>query len=147
MKEDHMPSVMTIRKAVTCVIGIVFLTIMILAIIGASQDSQDVLKKIRVHGTDYTFRARILEKIPAENMLVVQKTNAANEMEKRIYVLVTSETRIGYWVYGAQRAWQPLAFKNLKRKEHIVINGRKMTEREDGLELIYVEAKRIEPSE
>ena len=145
-----MPYVMTRRKNVTFIIRIVFSTIVILAIMGASQDSGDLLRKIRAHGTDYTFRARILEKIPENNMLnilVVQKAKAVNKKEKRIYVYVTKDTKIGYWVYSAQRTWQPLAFKNLKEEEHIVINGLKMIEKEDNEELIYVEAKRIEPSE
>jgi hypothetical protein len=121
--------------------------IVVLSLIGASQDIQELLKNIRRYGTECTLRARILDKTDDKNGLLVQKAPATTVTEKRIYVFVTKQTKIGYWVHGASPTWKALSYDDLKVEEHVLIHGLKIIEKEDGQELLYVEAKRIEPSE
>ncbi len=120
--------------------------IMVLSLIGASQDV-DLLKKIRLKGTECTLRTRILEKTDDKNGLVVQKDPAPTVTENRIYVFITRQTKIGYWVHGASPTWKALSYDDLKVKSHVLIHGLKIIEKEDGEDMMYIEAKRIEPSE
>ncbi len=120
--------------------------IMILSLIGASQDV-DLLKKIRLTGTECTLRTRILQKTADKNELVVQKDPASTVTENRIYVFITRQTKIGYWVHGATPAWKALSYDDLKVKSHVLIQGLKIIEKEDDQDIMYVEAQRIEPSE
>jgi hypothetical protein len=123
-------------------------SIVVLSLLGASQDIQNFLKDIRQYGTECTFRARILEKTDDKNGLVVQKAPATDVREKRIYVLITRDTKIGYQVFYPQStAWHNITYDDLKEENHVLINGLKMIEKEDNQEIMYVEAKRIELSE
>jgi hypothetical protein len=126
---------------------IVMSAIVMLSVMGASQDIQDLLKNIRRYGTECTFRARILEKTDDKNGLVVQKTPANDVKEKRIYVLITRDTKIGYQVYGPNPTWQALSYNKLKEENHVIIYGLKIIEKEGDRDIMFVEAKRIEPSE
>jgi hypothetical protein len=114
---------------------------------GASQNIQDLLKNIRRYGTEYTFRARILEKTDDKNGLLVQKAPATTVTEKNIFVLITRDTKIGYRVHGSNPTWKALSYNNLREENYVLIHGLKMTEKENGQDFMYVEAKRIEPSE
>jgi hypothetical protein len=131
-------------KISTC---IVLSVIVILSLLGASRDMQDLLKNIRRYGTDYTFRARILQKTDDKNALIVRKEPTTTAMEKRIYVIITKDTKIGYQVHGASPRWKDLTYGKLKEESHVLIHGLKMIEKEAGQEIMCVEAKRIEPSE
>lgn len=135
------------NKYIKILVFIVFSSIAVFSLLGASQDIQDLLKDIRQHGTECTFRARILEKTDNKDGLVVQKTPAADIREKRIYVFITKDTNIGYQVHGSSPTWKSLSYNELKEENHVLINGLKMIQKEDNQEIIYVEAKRIEPSE
>jgi hypothetical protein len=126
---------------------IVLSTTVLLSLLGASQDIQDLLKNIRRYGTECTFRARILEKTDDKNSLVVQKTPANDVKEKRIYVLITRDTKIGYRVYGPNPTWKDLSYNKLKEENHVLIEGLKLIEKQDNQDIMFVEAKRIEPSE
>ena len=139
-------------KISVCLV-IVLSSILILALYGAGQD----ISTIRRDGTEYTFRARILEKTTVavdkqghklkQHILVVQKTPTTEVREKRILVLVTEDTKIGYQVHGSRPRWQYVTFNDLKEETHIVIKGFKVIEREGDQELIVVLATQIEFSE
>jgi hypothetical protein len=120
---------------------------MILSLLGASRDMQDLLKNIRRYGTEYTFRARILEKTDDKQGLVVRKEPTLTVMERRIYVLITRDTKIGYRVHGPNPTWRDLSYNKLKEENHVIIYGLKIIEKEGDREIMCVEAKRIEPSE
>ncbi|MCJ7547773.1 MAG: hypothetical protein MUP30_13310 [Deltaproteobacteria bacterium] len=135
------------NKAMKISACIILSAVAILSLMGASQDMQDLLKNIRRYGTECTFRARILEKTDDKNGLLVQKAPASTVMEKRIYVLITRDTKIGYRVHGANPTWKALSYDNLREENYILIHGLKMTEKEGDQDSMYVEAKRIEPSE
>jgi len=141
------PLYLKANKYVKISLCIVLSSIAMLSLLGASQDIQDLLKNIRRYGTEYTFRARILEKTDDKNALVVQKEPATTATEKRIYVIITKDTKIGYQVHGAYPMWKSLTYDKLKEESHVLIHGLKMIEKEAGHEIMCVEAKRIEPSE
>ncbi len=136
-------------KLSVCLV-IVLTSILILALYAAGQD----VSTIRRDGTECTFRARILEKTTADkgpglkpHSLVVQKTPTTDVKEKRMLVLVTKDTKIGYQVHGPRARWQDVAFKDLKEETHVVIKGLKVIEKEGDQEYIVVLATQIEFSE
>jgi len=136
------------NKKLKISVVIVSSIIVILSLVGASQDIlQDILKDVRQHGTECTFRARILEKTDDKNGLVVQKTPATDAREKRIYVFITRDTKIGYRVYGPNPRWKALSFNDLREENPVLIYGLMIIDKEDVPETMYVEAKRIEPCE
>lgn len=139
-------------------IFIVLSSLVILSLCGASQDisgtkqdggvGQDI-SRIKQDGTECTFRARILEKTGnKENPgLVVKKMPTTDVREKRILVLVTKDTKIGYQVHGPSPRWQDVAFNDLKEETHVLIKGFKVIEKEGDQELIVVLAEQIAFSE
>jgi hypothetical protein len=136
------------NKRLKISVAIVFSAMVILSFVGASQDIlQDILKDIRQHGTECTFRARILEKTGDKSGLVVQKAPATDAREKRIYVFITRDTKIGYQVFGSTPTWKALSFNALREESYVLIHGLKIIDKEDDPETMYVEAKQIEPSE
>ena len=126
---------------------IVLSAVVLLSLMGASQNMQELLRNIRRYGTECTFRARILEKTDDKNSLVVQKTPASDAREKRIYVLITRDTKIGYRVYGPNPSWRDISYNKLKEENHVLIEGLKLIEKQGDRDIMFVEAKRIEPSE
>jgi len=135
------------NKYVKISLCIVLSSIAMLSLLGASQDIQDLLKNIRRYGTEYTFRARILEKTDDKNGLVVRKEPTTTVTEKNIFVLITRDTKIGYRVHGSNPTWKALTYAKLKEESHVLIYGLKMIEKTANQEIMCVEAKRIEPSE
>jgi hypothetical protein len=136
------------NKQLKISVVIVFSAIVILSLVGASQDIlQNILKDIRQHGTECKFRARILEKTDDKNGLVVQKAPATDAREKRIYVFITRDTKIGYQVFGPHPTWKSLSYNDLREENPVLIYGVMVIDKEDVPETMYVEAKRIEPSE
>jgi hypothetical protein len=136
-----------LKKSIMTASCFVLSAIMMLSIMGISQDTQDLLKTIRRYGTEYTFRARILDMADDKNSMIVQKEPATTVVEKRICVLITRETQIGYWAYEPSPNWKVLSYKALKEEGHVLIHGLKMIEKGTDQDIMFVEAKRIEPTE
>jgi hypothetical protein len=123
---------------------IILSSIVILSLCGASQ-GQDI-SRIKQDGTECIFRARILEKT-GDKAMVVTKTPTTEVKEKRILVLVTKDTKIGYQVHGSNPRWQDVAFNDLKEETHVLIKGFKVVEKEGDQEYIVVLTTQIEFSE
>ena len=132
------------KKPIKSSVFIVLSSIVILSLCGPSQ-GQDI-SSIKRDGTECTFRARILEKTD-DKAMVVKKTPSTEDKEKRMLVLVTKDTKIGYQIHGSSPRWQYVAFDDLKEETHVLIKGFKVVEREGDQEYIGILATRIEFSE
>jgi hypothetical protein len=132
------------KKPIRSSIFIVLSSIVILSLYGASE-GQDI-SRIKQDGTECKFRARIIEKTDAKAM-VVTKTPTTEDKEKRILVLATRDTKIGYQIHGSSPRWQYVAFNDLKEETHVLIKGFKVVEQEGDHEYIVVLATQIEYSE
>jgi len=102
-------------------------------------------RDIKKEGVECKFKARIvdIEKPPPDQKVLVVKQirrtqAAAQEKQRKIYVLVTSDTRIGF--DGSN-----MKFEDLRLEMGIWIEGFKVIEKEDGEENTVVLAIRIRP--
>ena len=132
------------KRPMKSTVFVILSSIVILSLCGASQ-GQDI-SRIKQDGTECIFRARILEKT-GDKAMVVTKTPTTEVKEKRILVLVTKDTKIGYQVHGSNPRWQDVAFNDLKEETHILIKGFKVVEKEGDQEYIVVLTTQIEFSE
>lgn len=131
-------------KISVCLVSVIS-SILFLALYCAGQD----ISRIKQEGAECTFRARILEKTDNQEHrgLVVEKTPTTDVKEKRMLVLVTKDTKIGYQIHGTRPKWQDVTFNDLKEEAHVLIKGLQVTEKEGEYEIIVVLATQIEPSE
>lgn len=104
------------------------------------RDIISIRKKIMQEGDQCNFEARIVETESHKggNTLVVEKKPVKEAIDKRIYVLVTGDTTIGYQKNS-------IKFKDLKVGMSIEIEGLKIVEKTSDQEMIVVYAKSITP--
>jgi len=102
-------------------------------------------RDIKKEGVACKFEARIvdIEKPPPDQkVLVVKKIRrthvAIKEKQAKIYVLVTSDTQIGF-------EGDTMKFEDLHLEMGILIEGFRIVEKEDGKEQVVVQATRIRP--
>jgi hypothetical protein len=144
-------SAVKIHKAIkisVCLVGVIS-SILFLAFYCAGQDISQNISRIKQEGTEYAFRARIVEKTgdAVNRGLVVEKSPTTDVKEMRMLVLVTKDTKIGYQIHGTQPRWQDIPFNDLKEETHIRILGLKVTEKAGDQEIIVVLATLIGPTE
>lgn len=101
------------------------------------------LRDIKKEGVACKFEARIvdIEKPPPDQKVLVvtkiRRTHAATKgKQEKLYVLVTSKTQIGF-------DGDTMKFEDLHLDMGIVIEGFRIVEKEDGKEVVVVQATRI----
>lgn len=124
-------------KAVKISVFIVLSSILMISLYG--------FRDIKREGVECKFQARIvdIEKPPPDKkVLVVKETPVTKAKSKgkqqKIYVIVTKETIIGF-------ESNTMKFDDLRIEMSIWIEGFKIVEKEDGEEIVVIQAKRIRP--
>lgn len=143
----------TLRICFYCVLSLAVL----FSIVGFRDSTSEEIKK---DGVKCTFKARIIETVtdPKGRGLVVikkydikkgsrrgDKGEKTEGTAKRIYVLVTDKTEIGYTADGGKKI--SINFNDLKIDMSVVIEGTSVLQKVDDQEIIIVWAKSIEPVE
>ncbi|MBW2040079.1 MAG: hypothetical protein JRI46_10915 [Deltaproteobacteria bacterium] len=119
-----------IGKPIKIYLLIVLSSILMISIFG--------FRDINKEGVVFKFKARIIEKLTDQRGLVVEKTPITELREKRIFVLVTDKTIIGF-------KKRRVGLDDLQVGMSIVVVGTKVLEKVDNRKIMIVKAKKIQP--
>ena len=146
------------NKSIRIFLYLIPVTLMMISLVGFRDITNEIVKE----GVKCEFKARIVEIVTNERgqgLVVEKKPNIAKRKgnklggkndkietsNKRMYVLVTGETTIGYTIDGFKKAF--MDFEDLEVEMSVMIEGIKVLKTVDDQEIILVLAKNIVPVE